>query len=69
MKYCVLLLLLALFGSALSLNRLTLKASFVDVKASTVKKLNLYDASGKRATVASKIGNGKSIVIFLRHLG
>ena len=65
----LLLLLLALCGNALSLRRLPLKASFVDVQASTIRKLSLYDYKGKRTTVASKIGGGKSIVVFLRHLG
>merc|ERR1719502_2231118 len=40
------------------------------VTATTLRSMQLADASGARATISSVIGeDGRAVVIFLRHLG
>ena len=39
------------------------------VTASLLRNLELTDYTGKKKTIGSVVGNNKSVVVFLRHLG
>jgi hypothetical protein len=39
------------------------------ISATLLKSLQLTNADGKKAKVGDLTGNGKSVVVFLRHLG
>lgn len=49
-------------GNAVNINGKT-------VSADTLKGLELTNIDGKRISVGSLTGNGKSVVVFLRHMG
>eukprot|EP00965_Chrysotila_dentata_P196938 6177898-Pleurochrysis_carterae.AAC.3 len=41
----------------------------ISVTADKLRSLTLVNSKGERVTVGSQIGDGKSVVVFLRHLG
>ena len=41
----------------------------VNVQASTLRDMMLTDSRGAAARVGDRVGNGRSVVVFMRHLG